>query len=691
MEIRMSFSGSRTVVLCTLLLAVVVFGLAALASPVAWAQDDPLHVWVGKLDRAGTEKWVDAHLAQEQKDIDELLDVKGARTIENTLQRYDNAQNELTIAGAEAYLMFAVAPQKEVRDAGQALAEKVQQVANDLSLNQGVYQALSAVNVASADPATRHYMDRTLLEYRLAGVNKDAATRAEIKKKQDHVTEAGLKFGRNVQENVNHVTVKDKTELAGLPEDFVSAHPAGTDGSISLSTEETDYDPVITYATNEDLRKRMYMAYMTRAYPQNKEVLTDVLTTRYKLAQMLGYPYWADFATADQMMGSAANMKAFLDDVDKASKSAADREYAMLLGFAKEKQPGLTTIPAYGGSYWYEQYSRAVLHFDSQTVRPYFPYDRVQQGILDTAAKLFHVTFKAAPDAPVWDPSVSAWDVLDGDKRIGRVYLDNHPREGKDKWFSSSPVVPGIKGRQIAEGVLICNFPGGKPGDPGLMQYNDVVTFFHEFGHLMHNILGGQQAWSGVAGFATETDFVEAPSQMLEEFFHDPTILQSFAKHYQTNEVLPLELIDKMNRASSFGRASWVQRQLFYSTYSLDLHDRRPEALDFDGLLRTDYTRFYPYPFVDGNRFYTSFTHLMGYSSNYYTYLLDKVIALDFFSQFDKKNLLGGEAAMRYRRTVLEPGGSKPGTELVSGFLGRPQHLDAFKVWMGEEFVGGTK
>jgi thimet oligopeptidase len=243
----------------------------------------------------------------------------------------------------------------------------------------------------------------------------------------------------------------------------------------------------------------------------------------------------------------------------------------------------------------------------------------------------------------------------------------------------------------MAEGVLICNFSGGKPGDPGLMQYDDVVTFFHEFGHLMHNILGGQQAWSGVAGFATETDFVEAPSQMLEEIFHDPGILQSFAKHYQTNQVLPLALIDKMNRASAFGRAAWVQRQLFYSTYSLDLHDRPPDTVDLDGLLRTDYTRFYPFQFADGNHMYTSFTHLMGYSSNYYSYLLDKVIALDFFSQFDKKNLLGGEAAMRYRKTVLEPGGSKPGMELVRAFLGRPQNLEAFKGWMGEEFAEAAK
>jgi thimet oligopeptidase len=671
------------------LLVVLYTGLFLLSMPSrSFAQSDPLHIWVGKLDRPAAEKWVGEHLSREQKYVDELLAAKSPRTIENTLRPFDNAQNELGVAGSEAYLMYAVAPLKEVRDAGQALAQQIQQANTVLYLNQDVYRALASVDLSAADPATRHYMERTLLEYRLAGVDKDAATRTQIKKFQDHITEAALNFGRNVQENPNRVVVKDKAELAGLPADFISAHAPAADGSITLTTDETDYTPVITYAASADLRKRMYLAYTTRAYPANKQILLDVLKTRYELARILGYATFADLATADQMIGTAANMKAFLNEVDVASRPASRREYDMLLAFARQKQPKIEAIPAYGRFYWEEQYARTTFNFDSQSVRPYFTYDRVQQGVLDTAAKLFHLSFKPAPDAPVWDASVSAWNVFDAGQLVGRIYLDMHPRDGKDKWFSSAPVVPGIKGRQLPEGVLICNFAGGKPGDPGLMQYDDVVTFFHEFGHLMHNILGGQQEWSGITGFSTETDFVEAPSQMLEEFFRDPGLLRSFAKHYQTNEVLPLDLIDRMNRASAFGRAGWVQGQLFYSTYSLDLHDRAPDAIDLDAILRSDYTRFYPYPFVDGNRFYAGFTHLMGYTSNYYTYVLDKVIAIDFFSQFDKNNLLGGEAAMRYRKTVLEPGGSKPGTDLVRDFLGRPQNLEAFKRWMDEEFRG---
>ena len=344
--------------------------------------------------------------------------------------------------------------------------------------------------------------------------------------------------------------------------------------------------------------------------------------------------------------------------------------------------------------YWLEQYRRSAFDFDSQSVRPYFPYDRVEQGVLATAARLFQVEFRPAPDAETWHPDVVAYDVYDRSTHIGRFYLDMHPREGKDKWFSAHPLIPGIAehpaGRQIPEAALICNFPGGpsasKSGDPGLMQHSDVVTYFHEFGHLMHALLGGHQNWAGISGIATEGDFVEVPSQMLEEFFRDPRLLATFAHHYETNEPIPADLVLKMNRAGAFGRADGVRTQLFYTTCSLKTHTEDPATLDLDDLFKSLYTRFLPYQWIDGNRMYAAFGHLVGYSSNYYTYLYDKVIALDFFSQFARTNLLDDPIAMKYRRTVLDPGGSLPGKEIVQRFLGRSQSTDAFTDWIGEEF-----
>lgn len=658
-------------------------------------ETQPSHPWSpegpGTLSESSLEKWVEAALERHRQALERLLAVSETRTPENTLRAYDDAVAELSAAGSQTALLDSVHPEKKIRDKAQALTQKVSEAGTLLALNQTVYRALDAMDIASADEATRHYVERTLLQYRLAGVDKDDATRAKIKELQDKATLLSLTFGRNVQEHVNRVDVKDVSELDGLPPDFIAAHPANEHGQITLTTDYPDYMPVMTFAKNAELRLKMFLAYNTRAYPTNEGVLLNLLKIRREIANILGFDTWADLATADQMMGSAANMKAFLDDLDKATQSGAQREYAIVLEFARRENPNLVSIDADSRAYWYEQYRRTAYDFDSQSVRPYFPYQPVQKGVLETAERLFQVTFRPAEDADVWHESVSAWDVYDGfnktgGPRIGRFYLDMHPREGKDKWFSAHPLIPGIAGRQVPEAALICNFPEPKEGNPGLMQYSDVVTFFHEFGHLMHAILGGQQKWAGISGIATEGDFVEVPSQMLEEFFRDAKLLAGFARHYQTGEPIPAELVEKMNRAGAFGRADWVRTQLFYTTYSLDTHYEDPADLNLGILLQADYTKFLPYTWIDGNRMFASFTHLTGYSSNYYTYLYDKVIALDFFSQFDRQNLLEDSITARYRKTVLEAGGSVAGKSIVQNFLGREQSIEAFTRWIGEEF-----
>jgi thimet oligopeptidase len=640
----------------------------------------------GRVTAPALEAWVEDRLRRHREAIERVVSAPSAHTPDNTLRAFDEAGAELSIAGSQAGLVHSVYPEKDVRDAAQNLLQKIAQAGVELSLNRDVYNALSAIDATPADAATRHYLDRTLLQYRLAGVDKDDATRARIKELSDQATLLSLTFARNVQEGGNTVAVQDAAELEGLPPDFLASHQPGPDGAITLTTDYPDYLPVMTFARSADLRRRMFLAYNTRAFPANHQVLVDLLKTRQEIAAILGFPHWADLATADQMMGSAANMQAFLDDLDHASKAGAEKEYAMLLAFARKSQPGLEQIDAASRGYWLEQYRRSAFDFDSQTVRPYFPYDRVEPGVLAIAEKLFGVHFRRVENPHVWDPAVTTWEVWDGTELAGRFYLDMHPREGKDKWFSAHPLVPGVRGHRLPEAALICNFPEPKEGNPGLLQYSDVVTFFHEFGHLMHALLGGRQDWAGISGIATEGDFVEVPSQMLEEFFRDPRLLASFAHHYETGEPIPAELVLRMNRAGAFGRADWVRTQLLYTTYSLETHRLSPAALDPDALFRSLYERFLPYSWIDGNRMYSSFTHLTGYSSNYYTYLYDKVIALDFFGQFPRTALVDSPVAMRYRKAVLEPGGSMSGQEIVQTFLGRSQSSDAFTQWMSEEF-----
>jgi thimet oligopeptidase len=643
------------------------------------------HLWAAPVDPAIFEKRVDEQLDIVQKSVDQILAVKGPRTIENTLQPYDAAVEALDTAGNGAGLVQTVDPEAAMRDRAQAMIQKVTSVATQFSLNQELYKAVAAIDISKADPETRYYVTRTLLEFRLAGVDRDDATRAKIKTLNEEISEYSTAFERNIQDSVLKVTVKNRAELDGLPEDFIALHPAAAVGSITLTSEPPDVYPVLKFAKNADLRKRVYLAYNNRAYPQNIQVLADLLQKRQELAALLGYKHWADMNAADKMAVDGKSIGSFIDQIDVVSRPTAQKEYQMLLALAKKQDPSLTAISLPDRSFYNEQLRRADYDFDSQSARPYFPYDRVQQGILDVASRLFQVTFRPAKDAQVWDPSVTAWDVFDGDRQIGRFYLDMHPRAGKDKWFSSFSILDGKPGQQLPEAALICNFSGGKPGDPGLMEYSEVTTFFHEFGHLMHWIFQGQRPLAGF-GNNLESDFVEAPSQMLEEWMHDPKVLATFALNYQTNQPIPAEMVQRMNRADAFGRGLWARAQLVYTGVSFDLHNEEPNKAVLDSIFPDNTKRFLPYQWVDGDHQIAAFTHLTGYSSSYYTYLWDKVIAEDFFGQFNANDLLASDIAKRYRQTVLEKTGSMPANDLVKNFLGRPQSVDAFVSWMNREF-----
>ena len=415
------------------------------------------------------------------------------------------------------------------------------------------------------------------------------------------------------------------------------------------------------------------------------------MALRHEIASTLGYPSWADYYAADKMATNGASVAGFIQRLGDAARDPARREFAMLLEEKRKTHPGAGEIWDYEGNYYKELVRRAQYSFDSQSTRPYLPYAQVKQGILDTAATFFHLSFKQEPGAPAWDPSVETWAAFDDGKRIGRFYLDMSPRPGKFSHAEMVPVLDGIRGRQLPEAALVCNFPAPTPTDPGLMSLSDVESFFHEFGHLMHWILAGKQPWAGIGGLTMEADFVEAPSMMLEELVRSPQVLGSFARHWQTQAAIPADLIAAANRASAFGRASYVALQTSFSAISYDLYKGDPDTLDLDAVTDRNMRAHVLYTPTPGTHFWAAFGHLGGYSSAYYTYMWDLEIAQDFWSQFEPGDPLKGDAPMRYRRQVLEPGGSMSANDLVKGFLGRPQNMTALLRWMGKEFEEGAR
>jgi thimet oligopeptidase len=585
--------------------------------------------------------------------------------------------------------MEQVHPDAGFRDHATAMLTKASAAQTAIALNHDIYNALAALDLSKADAATRYYVQRQLLEFRLAGVDKDEATRTRLKKLNDQSTEEQSMFDRNIADGQN-VVEADPSELDGLPQDYIDRHKPGASGKVQITTNYPDALPVFSFAKSDSLRRRVTAAFLTRAYPKNREVLTSLLKTRYEIASLLGYSNWADYNAADKMIAKGHNIADFIQRVRDAARLLAKREFEMLLAEKQKTTPGAKEIWDYERAYLSEQVRRTKFDFDSQSVRPYFPFIQVKQGILDAAAELFQVSFQQEMNVPSWDPAVETWIVIDHGKPIGRFYLDMHPRPGKYSHAEMAPVLDGIRGKQLPEAILVCNFPAPTADDPGLMDYGDVQTFFHEFGHLMHHILGGQQQWAGITGISMESDFVEAPSQMLEEWIRSPQVLAKFAHHYKTGEAIPAELVARMNRASAFGRGGWADRQNSLTAISYDIYKTKPESVDLDKVTLDDnrtYTLFTPLP---ETHMWASFGHLGGYSSAYYTYLWDKVISEDFFLQFDHKNLLAGDAPMKYRRMVLEPGGSMSANDLVKNFLGRPQNMSAFQHWLGEEFDPGA-
>ncbi len=658
----------------------------------AWAQMAPTAqppLWTAKPDVAAFEKVENEHLAAAERSIAAMVGVKGARSIENTLAPYDDAVREIDTAAYFASLMQQVHPDVTFRDHATAMFTKAAAAQTANSLNRDVYNALASLDVSKTDAATKYYVERTLLEFRLAGVNKDDATRAKLKELNDQLTQQQSIFDRNISDDQKSVEAT-AAELDGLPQDYIDRHKLGADKKIHITTNYPDIFPVFQFAKSDDLRRRMLIAFDTRAYPKNQEVLRQMMQTRYAIATLLGYSSWADYNAADKMIVNGQNISDFIAKLGEATHATAAREFSMILAEKQKTHPDAKEVWDYEGSYYKELLRRSQYSFDSQSVRPYLPYKQVRQGILDTAAKFFQLTFKQEEGVPGWDPTIETWDVYDKGKMVGRFYLDMHPRPGKFSHAEMVPVLDGIRGKQLPEATLVCNFPAPTDTDAGLMDIGDVETFFHEFGHLMHWILAGQQQWAGISGITMEADFGEAPSQMLEELIRSPEVLRTFAKHYKTGERIPLELIAKMNRANAFGRAGYVSTQDAYSAISYELYESDPKDVNPDAITDDALSRFTFSKQTPGTHMWASFGHLGGYSSAYYTYMWDEVIAVDFFAQFDRQNPFAGDAPARYRRLVLEPGGSMSANDLVKNFLGRPQNMDALKTWMGQEFSSGV-
>jgi thimet oligopeptidase len=502
----------------------------------------------------------------------------GAGGVE-TLAAFDAAFAALGDAAARASLARNVHPDATLREAAEAAEQEVDALSTELTLDRGLYDALGATDVSGEDAPTRYLREKSLRDFRRAGVDRDAPTRAQVKALREDLVRIGQEFGRNIKDDVRRLPLAP-AELDGLPDDWRRAHPPGPDGTVVITTDNTDYVPFMTYARSEAARAQLWRLYRLRGHPKNLDVLSRMLARRAELAGLLGYPTWAAYVTEDKMIGSEGAAAAFVEKIAAAAEARMRRDHAQLLERKRQDAPAATAVEPWDSAYLQERIKAEQYGFDSRTVRPYFEYGRVQQGVLDVTARLFGIDYRRVPDAATWHPEVEVFDVVEGEAVLGRIYLDMHPRDGKYKHYAQFTLAAGQRGKRIPEGVLVCNFPRPSPEAAALMEHGDVRTFFHEFGHLLHHVLGGHTRWAGHAGVATEWDFVEAPSQMLEEWVWDPGVLGAFGRHVDSGEAIPAELVRRMKAADEYGKGLMVRQQMFYAATSLELHRRDPAALD---------------------------------------------------------------------------------------------------------------
>ncbi|HEY1531855.1 MAG TPA: M3 family metallopeptidase [Galbitalea sp.] len=615
--------------------------------------------------------WADTNLARSERAVATLTDGE-KRSATDVLDLWNESELGLRNAAGFLGLLAEVHPDETVRDLAEEGTQRAVKASTERGLNQALYEVLAAVTGSALDPLDTRLLDKVLLEFRRSGIGLDEPARNRLREISERSTILDQDFSRAIRDDVRSIHVP-ASALEGLPADYLAAHPVGDDGLATITTDYPDAVPFRMFSRDADARRALLIESNNRAWPGNDGLLGELLDLRAEEATLLGYNSWPDFDAEIKMVRSADAIDDFIQKLSAAADTAGRRDRQRLIERRAQDVAGAMTIDAADASYYSELVRRESFDVDSQDLREYFDFTKVKQGLLDVTGRLLGLEYTAVPDAATWHEDVSVYDVAVNGRRIGRIHLDLHPREGKYKHAAMFDITQGIAGEQLAEGALVCNFP------TGLMEHSHVTTLFHEFGHLVHHIVSNDQKYANFAGISTEWDFVEAPSQMLEEWAWDPGVLQTFATNAEGRPI-PTDLVERMRAADEFGNGLFVRTQTFYSAVSFYLHRDRPadRTSEIERLQDT----YDLYAYVPGTHFQASFGHLTGYSSAYYTYMWSLVIAKDLFSAFNRDDLFDPSVAGRYRDLVLAPGGSKDAAELVRDFLGRDYSFDAFAGWL---------
>lgn len=634
----------------------------------------------------GQKRICDDHLKATRDLVERIRSLKGAPaeqlTYDTTLGRIDEIALELADAASFPALIEVAHPDAAVRETAKECAPKVDKFTTALYLDPDVAAVIRAYAAKNEklDAERSRLLSDVLRDLRRNGLELPPDKQEKVRAMNDEIIKIGQDFEGNIAKAVAKIEIRP-SQLAGLPAEYVAKHPP-KNGKVEISTDYPDYFPFVTYARDRRAALEIYTLFTNRGGDPNVQLLERLLKLRHEKAQLLGYASWADYAIEPRMAKSSKAVRGFLSEVSNALKEPAKAELAELLRVhVREGGKSTDKLPPPDRYYLEDRVKAEKFKFDSKEISAYFEIGAVTRGLLDITAKMYGVEHRKV-DAKAWHDDVTAYEVWAGDKKIGKFYLDLYSRPDKYKHAAMFQIRTP---KRLADGryvlpmaALECNFPkpGGAGAAPALMSHEDVVTFFHEFGHVLHHLLTRSEL-ATYAGTATVRDFVEAPSQMFEEWAWSREVLDLFARHHKTGAKIPDDLFAAMKAARSFGRALSTQRQIFLATLDQELHSR-PPGFDSTRVVEEVQNATDSFAYVKGTHFQSTFGHLIGYDAGYYSYQWALALSRDVLTRFKKEGLLNATTAAAWRDEVLSRGGGIDERTMVTKFLGRAPNNDAY-------------
>lgn len=625
--------------------------------------------------------------------LDDILSVEDSeRTYDNTLLAIDDIYEEIGRVEYPVYLMSAVHPAAAVRDAADSSIIKFSEWLNDFELNEDLYKAVVAYgeteDARNLTGVPKRFYDDVVKKFERQGFGLSKEKRDSVKVIKNRLSKLGLEFDNNIAQYTDTLMV-DEAAMIGLPESYKKAHAAG-DGTYKIDISYPSRRPFMKLSRDIDARKRLSEKFLNRGADKNLEVIPKMVWEHHTLAQVLGYRSYAEYLLEDRMPKTPERVWEFEQELRDAIQKKAELEQQELLDLKTE----MTGEPATEINYWELHYYENLLQkkqyaLDDQLISEYFELDNVIQGLFKITQTIYGLEFREINNPSTWHPDVTMYEVYDkaSNSLMGYFYLDMFPRENK---YSHAAHFGIAKGKQTSDGyqhpisALVCNFPKPTEDQPSLLPHSDVETFFHEFGHLMHHMVTKAGLYS-YSGTGVDRDFVEAPSQFFENWVWKKTSLKLFAKHYKTGEVIPDSLLDRMLAAKNMSSGGDMAFQVFLGSLDLTLYDRwTPESekspLDVARRLHNEILTWNETP---NTARIASFGHLNGYAASYYGYAWSLVFAEDMFSVMEKEGMMNPKAGLRFRKTVLAPGGTKDPMDIVRDYLGREPNNEAFKRSIG--------